>query len=189
MNTKNTNKNGTTYTRVVFLMSQNPYTDAWEAMALFPDIYWDVNRTMYMSYSHVGQHGPCCEAYALLDCIAPKRCHKGEVERLKKELENLDEPYSLEVVDAAEWLASKSGRKSAIKENVRSMDQTSSCAVLKSEIEEDKGEEDTELEEDREMFMAVHEVFADEFADCTEIPHYAEEAEEDGKAEGEAVAS
>ena len=99
---------GKIYTRVVFLMSQNPYTDRWEPMALFPDLYWDVEKTENVSYLHVGQHGPCCKAYALLDCKVPNKKHEKAVLRLKEELESLKDPYVLSVIDSAEWMKQNS---------------------------------------------------------------------------------
>ena len=97
-------KCGKVYTRVVFLMAQNPYTDLWEPMALFPDLYWDEAKKENVSYQHNGQHGPCCKAFALLDCKVPSKKQMKAVLRLKNELEHLDEPYVLTVLDAAEWM-------------------------------------------------------------------------------------
>ena len=118
---------GTIYTNVVFLMAQNPYTDMWEPMAYFPDLYWDIEKKMNVSYMHDGQHGPCCEAFALLDCIAPKKQHMRAVERLKIELEHLDEPYALTVLDSAEWVKSHGKRRIEMDSAVRSL--TSSVSV------------------------------------------------------------
>lgn len=118
MNTPTTPKAGKTFTKVVFLMAQNPSTDMWEPMAYFPDIDWDMagNKTSYM---HEGQHGPCCEAFALLDCIAPRRQHLKAVARLQAELENLSEPYALTVLDSEEWLRSNGKRRVALARNVK----------------------------------------------------------------------
>lgn len=119
MNTNTMNKNGTTgkvFTNVVFLMAQNPDNDRWEPMAYFPDIDWDVEGKNKASYMHNGQHGPCCEAFALLDCIAPKRQHFAAVARLKAELFNLG--YVLTVLDSAEWLKSKGERRKELDRNV-----------------------------------------------------------------------
>lgn len=117
----NTNKNktaaGTTFTRVVFLIAQNPENDRWEPMAYFPDIEWGVGGHK-MSYMHNGQHGPCCEAFALLDCIAPRRQHLAAVARLKAELESLPEPYALTVLDSAEWIKSNGKRAKELDRNV-----------------------------------------------------------------------
>ena len=117
MNTTTATKAGKIFTKVVFLMAQNPCTDMWEPMAYFPDINWDMagNKTSYM---HNGQHGPCCEAFALLDCIAPKKQHLRAVERLKAELESLPEPYVLTVLDSEEWIRSKGQRKVELARNV-----------------------------------------------------------------------
>lgn len=115
----NTNTNtGKTYTRVVFLMAQNPVNDRWEPMAYFPDIPWNNYTTDKMSYMHNGQHGPCCEAFALLDCIAPKKQHLAAVARLKDELETAPEPYALIVLDSAEWLKSHGERAKELDRNV-----------------------------------------------------------------------
>lgn len=111
------NGNGKTFTKVVFLMAQNPDNDRWEPMALFPDIDWDYSGNK-VSYMHNGQHGPCCEAFALLDCIAPKRQHLAAVARLKAELESLPEPYVLTVLDSEEWLKSKGERRKELDRNV-----------------------------------------------------------------------
>lgn len=116
MNTEKT-ANGKTFTNVVFLMAQNPDNDRWEPMAYFPDIDWDYNGNK-ASYMHNGQHGPCCEAFALLDCIAPRRQHLAAVARLKAELETLPEPYVLTVLDSAEWLKSKGKRREELDRNV-----------------------------------------------------------------------
>ena len=107
--------NGKTFARVVFLMAQNPDNDRWEAMAYFPDIDWDYNGNK-TSYMHNGQHGPCCEAFALLDCIAPRRQHLAAVARLKKEMEGLG--YVLTPLDTAEWLKSKGERAKELDRNV-----------------------------------------------------------------------
>ena len=104
----NTDTNGKTFARVVFLMAQNPDTDMWEVMAYFPDIPWGDNRRNRASYMHNGQHGPCAEAFALLDCIAPRRQHLAAVGRLKKELEGIG--YVLTVLDSGEWLKSHGER-------------------------------------------------------------------------------
>ena len=120
MNTNTaTRKSGATFTKVVFLMAQNPTNDRWEPMAYFPDIPWGYNDNgNKMSYMHNGQHGPCCEAFALLDCIAPKRQHFAAVSRLKKELESLPQPSVLTVLDSAEWLKSKGERRKELDRNV-----------------------------------------------------------------------
>ena len=115
-NMMNTNdKQGKVFARCVFLMAQNPDTDRWEPMAYFPDMDWDLsgNKASYMSN---GQHGPCCEAFALLDCIAPKRQHFAAVARLKAELFNRG--YILTVLDSAEWLKSKGERAKELDRNV-----------------------------------------------------------------------
>lgn len=106
---------GKTFTRVVFLMAQNPSTDRWEPMAYFPDIDWDHSGNK-ASYMHDGQHGPCCEAFALLDCIAPKRQHLAAVARLKSELYN--QGYVLTVLDSEEWIKSNGQRARELDRNV-----------------------------------------------------------------------
>ena len=103
MKAKNNAKSGKTFTRVVFLMALND-ENYYEPMAVFPDMYWDEAQTCWVSYQHEGQHGACCKAFALLDCIAPRARDKRGVERLKAELENLDEPYALTVLDSTQWL-------------------------------------------------------------------------------------
>ena len=116
MNTNTMNKNGgKVFARVVFLMAQNPDNDRWEPMAYFPDIDWDMsgNKASYMTN---GQHAPCCEAFALLDCIAPRRQHIAAVARLKAELAGLG--YVLTVLDSAEWLNSKGERAKELDRNV-----------------------------------------------------------------------
>lgn len=124
MNTNTMNKNGATgkvFTNVVFLMAQNPDNDRWEPMAYFPDIDWDMSGNK-ASYMHNGQHGPCCEAFALLDCKAPSRQHFAAVARLKAELFNLG--YVLTILDSAEWLKSKGKRRQEIDSAVRSLTAT-----------------------------------------------------------------
>lgn len=113
------NKSGKVYTRVVFLMAQNPDTELLEAMAFFPDLYWDSEKKYNVSYMHVGQHGPCCKAFALLDCIAPSKRHKKAVQRLKDELENLDDPYALTVLDTDEWLNENKSAAKEISRNIK----------------------------------------------------------------------
>ena len=114
MNATTSNKGAV---KVVFLMAQNPDTDRWEPMAYFPEIPWGYDGNK-MSYMHNGQHGPCCEAFALLDCQAPRRQHLAAVSRLKHELETLPDPYSLEVLDSNEWLKGKAARRAEIDRNV-----------------------------------------------------------------------
>lgn len=125
-------KNGKVFTRVVFLMAQNPNTDRWEPMAYFPDIDWDMSGNK-ASYMHEGQHGPCCEAFALLDCIAPRRQHLAAVARLKAELENLPDPYILTVLDSEEWIKSHGKRKEELDRNVyEAVAQNDSAAVMEA---------------------------------------------------------
>lgn len=117
MNTTNETPTGKTVANVVFLMAQNPYTDLYEPMAYFPDILWDEDRRNHMSYMHDGQHGPCCEAFALLDCIAPNCKHRKAVAALKKELEGIG--YVLTVLDSKAWLESNGNRRLELQETVR----------------------------------------------------------------------
>lgn len=125
-------KNGKVFTRVVFLMAQNPNTDRWEPMAYFPDIDWDMSGNK-ASYMHEGQHGPCCEAFALLDCIAPRRQHLAAVARLKAELESLPDPYVLTVLDSEEWIKSHGKRKEELDRNVyEAVAQNDSAAVMEA---------------------------------------------------------
>lgn len=112
-------QNGKTFTRVVFLMAQNPDTDRWEALAVFPDIAWDIEGKNWMSYMHIGQHGPCAPAFVFEDCRAPSNKYDfADVKRLKAELENLDDPYVLEVLDTKTWLAENSARAAVIRDNI-----------------------------------------------------------------------
>lgn len=112
---------GKVHTRVLFFMAQNPYTDRWEAQAYFPDLNWDYEGKMKVGYSHNDQHGPCCEAFILEECKVPKRHDMAAVARLKDELEHLAEPYSLIVMDSAEWMNTHSNRKREINEAVNSV--------------------------------------------------------------------
>lgn len=176
MNSKNNNQNkgGKVYTRVVFLMAQNPYTDMWEPMALFPDLYWDAEKRENVSYQHCGQHGPCCKAFALLDCIAPKRQHLKAVERLKKELESLDEPYALTVLDSAEWLKENAALAKDLEKNTKHYE-------MAAEEPSEKVAELKKMENDTMAFMdellddgfsetkkAISELFEEEFAELKE---------------------
>lgn len=112
-------KNGKTFTRVVFLMAQNPDTDRWEPMAYFPDIPWDIDGKNMTSYMHDGQHGPCAASFVFEDCRAPSNKYdNAAVNRLKAELENLDDPYVLEVLDTKTWLAENSARAAVIRDNI-----------------------------------------------------------------------
>ena len=121
MNTMNTNGNGNAtgkvFTRVVFFLAQNPDTDRWEALAYFPDIPWDIEKKNMTSYMHNGQHGPCAESFIFEDCKIPaNKFDKAAVRRLKEELENLDEPYALIVVDTAQWLNENAARAEEVKD-------------------------------------------------------------------------
>lgn len=117
-NYNNVNK-GKVFTRVVFFMAQNPCNDRWEALAYFPDIPWDVDGKNKTSYMHDGQHGPCAEIYVFENCKVPScTCDLAAVRRLKEELENLDEPYALTVVDTKEWLAENRERAAELKDAV-----------------------------------------------------------------------
>ena len=130
-NTMNGNK-GKTFARVVFLMAQNPDNDRWEPMAYFPDIDWDLQGNK-ASYMHNGQHGPCCEAFALLDCIAPRRQHFPAVARLQEELRSIG--YVLTPLDSEEWLKSKAARAKELDRNVYE-----ATAITDSEALLQKGE-------------------------------------------------
>ena len=121
MNTINNSNGGKgkVFTRVVFFMSQNPDNKRWEALAYFPDIPWDSDGRNMTSYMHNGQHGPCAEIYVFENCKVPSnKCDLAAVRRLKEELENLDEPYALTVVDTKEWLAENSERAAELKDAV-----------------------------------------------------------------------
>ena len=112
-------QNGKTFTRVVFLMAQNPDTDRWEPMAYFPDIPWDYEGRNMTSYMHDGQHGPCAASFVFEDCRAPSNKYDyAAVKRLKAELESLDDPYVLEVLDTKTWLAENSARAAVIRDNI-----------------------------------------------------------------------
>lgn len=121
MNTINNSNGikGKVFTRVVFFMAQNPDNDRWEALAYFPDIPWDVDGRNKTSYMHDGQHGPCAESFIFEDCKAPSnKFDLAAVRRLKDELEHLDEPYALTVVDTNEWLAENRERAAEVKDAV-----------------------------------------------------------------------
>lgn len=110
---------GKVFTRVVFFMAQNPDNNRWEALAYFPDIPWDVYGKNKTSYMHEGQHGPCAESFIFEDCKAPSnKLDLAAVRRLKCELENLQEPYVLTVVDTKEWLAENRERAEMVKDTV-----------------------------------------------------------------------
>ena len=125
MNNEVNNKvSGKVFTRVVFLMAQNPNTDMWEPMALFPDLYWDSDKKENVSYQHNGQHGPCCKIFALLDCQVPTKRHEKAVQNLKYELEHLAEPYALSVIDSAEWMAQNAELAREYAKNAKHYEQT-----------------------------------------------------------------
>ena len=115
MNTNTNTATGKTFANVVFLMAQNPDNDRWEPMAYFPDIDWDFNGNK-TSYMHNGQHGPCCEAFALLDCRAPRKHEFAAVARLQAELRSIG--YVLTPLDSNEWLKSKAARRVELDRNV-----------------------------------------------------------------------
>lgn len=131
-------KVGKTFTKVVFLQEQNPYTNLWEVFAFFPDLYWDYEKKFNVCYQHIGQHGPCLETYALLDCKAPTPKQRKAVERLKYELEHRDEPYALTVLDSNEWVKSKGKRRKELDDAVRSLSQTLSVAEQLAKWEQDQ---------------------------------------------------
>ena len=120
MKATNTNtKTGKIFTRVVFFMAQNPFTDQWEALAYFPDIPWDYEKRNMTSYMHEGQHGPCAESFIYEDCKAPSNKYdRAAVRRLKDELEHLEEPYSLTVIDTEVWLNEHKERAAEIRDNI-----------------------------------------------------------------------
>lgn len=119
MKANNETAKGKIFTRVVFFMAQNPDTDRWEAMAYFPDIPWDADKKNMTSYMHNGQHGPCAESFIFEDCKAPaNKFDKAAVARLKDELENLDDPYSLMVVDTKKWLAENADRAARVRDTI-----------------------------------------------------------------------
>lgn len=118
-NANNETAKGKIFTRVVFFMAQNPDTDRWEPLAYFPDIPWDADKKNMMSYMHDGQHGPCAESFIFEDCKVPtNKFDKAAVARLKDELENLDEPYALTVVDTNQWLAENAARAAEVRDTI-----------------------------------------------------------------------
>ena len=118
-NTNNGNAMGKVFTRVVFFMAQNPDNNRWEALAYFPDIPWDITKKNMISYMHDGGIAPCAESFIFEDCKVPsKKFGLAAVRRLKDELEHLDEPYALTVVDTKEWLASKAARAAEVKDTI-----------------------------------------------------------------------
>jgi hypothetical protein len=116
---QNNGNTGKVFTRVVFFMAQNPYNDRWEALAYFPDIPWDISKKNMTSYMHDGQHGPCAESFIFEDCKAPSNKYDlAAVARLKDELEHLDEPYALTVLDTKQWLEEHKARAAEIRDNI-----------------------------------------------------------------------
>lgn len=116
-NTNNGTAKGKVFTRVVFFMAQNPCNSQWEALAYFPDIPWNNYSKNKTSYMHEGQHGPCAESFIFKDCKIPaNKQDLKAVARLKSELEHLDEPYALTVVDTAEWLAANKARAEEVED-------------------------------------------------------------------------
>lgn len=109
--------NGKIIETVVFLVTKNIYTGRAEAIAYFPNTKWDSFGKDCASYMHNGQHGPCCEAFALLDCHPAKaRNDYAVVRNLQKELESMG--YVLNILDAEKWYAEKHGRKAELSRNV-----------------------------------------------------------------------
>lgn len=162
MNTKSNTTLGKTFTQVVFLMAPDD-EGRYEAMAFFPNEFWrDGDVKLYTSYMHYGQHGDCCEAFALLDCIAPKAANKREVEALKKELEGIG--YVLEVLDTKSWLASKTERTKELTRNLKHMirgKEEGETLVSIAPIQEDFLSD--LFGDDAETSNAIKEVFAEEF--------------------------
>lgn len=110
---------GKVFARVVFFMAQNPDNNQWEALAYFPDIPWDSDGRNKTSYMHNWQHGPCADSFIFKDCKVPtNKSALAAVRRLKEELENLDDPYALTVVDTKEWLAENRERAEMVEDAV-----------------------------------------------------------------------
>lgn len=127
MNTNTNTATGKTFTNVVFLMAQNPDNDRWEPMAYFPDIKWDYSGNK-ASYMHNGQHGPCCEAFALLDCRAPRKHEFAAVARLQSELRSIG--YVCTPLDSTEWLKSKAARRVELDRNVYELTSVTDSAKM-----------------------------------------------------------
>lgn len=163
---------GKIYTRVVFLMAQNPYNGFWEPMALFPDLYWDEEKKENVSYQHIGQHGPCCKIFALLDCKVPNKKQAKSVQRLKYELEHLDDPYVLTVLDSAEWMAQNADLAREYEKNAKHYEQT-----IEEQAEMPNANTGTVTDEQMDFLdklfddgygeteKAISELFDEEFAD------------------------
>ena len=193
-NGNETNKGGKVYTRAVFLMCLND-SDYYEPIAIFPDIYWDVEHKNWMCYQHIGQHCECCKAFARLDCIPPRPRDMKAVERLKYELEHLSDPYCLEVIDAREWLASNAELAMRLAKNSKHYEQELETESKKQE--DNVGEQldflDELLDDDRfyDTQKAIGELVSEEFAELKGIEGLDFEDINDGDdttAEGETTA-
>ena len=164
MNTNN-NASGKTYTRAVFLMCLND-ANYYEPIAVFPDIYWDAAKTCWMCYQHVGQHGACCKQFALCDCIPPRARDRRSVERLKAELENLDEPYVLEVLDAAQWQNDNAElAKQLVKNSKHYEDVQEETGNVHATAEHEQYVNSFSVDDFADTKKAISELFDEEFAD------------------------
>lgn len=88
-------------TDVVFLVVMNPDNKTKEAVAYFPNEWWNPSCNTHPAYMHIGQHGAATEEWAVFSCDIPEAEDAGLVAELKAELEGIG--YNLNVLDAKQW--------------------------------------------------------------------------------------
>ena len=89
-------------TEVVFLIARSGHGRRKEAVAYFPNVWWNKERDTHACYMHNGQHGGCFEGWAAAQSIPRTKYDKSLVAELKAEMEN-GYGYNFNVLDAQQW--------------------------------------------------------------------------------------
>lgn len=92
-------------TDVVFLVVKDSDNKGKEAVAYFPNEWWNPSCNTHPAYMHIGQHGAAVEDWAVFSCDIPEAEDAGLVAKLKAELEGIG--YNLNVLDAKQWQNAK----------------------------------------------------------------------------------
>ena len=92
-------------TEVVFLITQESRSHRKEAVAYFPNVWWNQERDTHAFYVHNGEHGGCYEGWAAAQIVPHTKLDKRLVEELKTEMES-NYGYNFKVLDAGEWIKS-----------------------------------------------------------------------------------
>lgn len=119
---------GKCYCEAVFVMCKNDDTGVWEPMCFFPTISWN-GGNIKSCYCSAEGHNPCCEAFVMLDCRAPRQMEKSAVDGLREEMRGLG--YVLTEIPAEEYYNKGDGRRRQMKKTVEEMmEVTDSDALL-----------------------------------------------------------